>query len=806
MFDESCISSVTSGIQPGGRALRQLKIWKLAYILKKPPVNFQLESAIREDAGELLGDLRLLLRAWSRLFDNLISDMADDSSLVSIRTLAESLHETLHRHWPCQLENHNHIGTLGECIGAGLQLEPRWIMNGNRDASFFFLLLTGSKYHQECKVHLSQASKQSICSIAYDDWHDYCLYLALDDHDRLWAYPEGVLKSQLQIEGDVGDEFMLLSLEDLFKCLEPTYAAKRVIDLIVARSLLLLLDGPWMAHYISLQNISVFCKMENGSPRPRFDKIFISTRFENGAGCRWQSLPKLLPHPFPEIEALGILMAEIELADDLNGIYECMNPEIKSARKLKLAEILLKECEKRMGLAEGVLQSIRFCIETKSLEKYRRNYSVDHNNDCYIQDHKGFIESYYDGIIRPLEKDLVEGAFWSWDEVSWRASRQLDDSEISKIIPVKVLPSTQCTCLRWQSLCSHSSRYVCISIDISIMGLLTQPRSASADQWFKMLEDTHTNLNRDRMDELSEDEIEGLVKIAILDTGVDLSHEAFKKFVENGQLDPGYDFVNRGEPMTDLEGHGTHCCHLVLKTAPYAKVYPLRVFRSSKREDATPELVKEALVYAIETLDVDIISMSFSFEEDEPAIKEALYYARPKSLRPVLMFAAASNNRALRTKPIGYPARVIDRVICVNSSTAQDEKSSFSPQGQPGWANISVIGENVHGAWLLNLLDENGPWKRMSGTSCSTPIVAGVAALILDFAKKDTPELNKFVTWNKRKAELWETSGMRIVLKRCMTEERSNGMYNFLKPWKLLNEPEQFIAARIEEALTSMYG
>lgn len=80
MFDESCISSVTSGIQPGGRALRQLKIWKLAYILKKPPVNFQLESAIREDAGELLGDLRLLLRAWSRLFDNLISDMADDSS------------------------------------------------------------------------------------------------------------------------------------------------------------------------------------------------------------------------------------------------------------------------------------------------------------------------------------------------------------------------------------------------------------------------------------------------------------------------------------------------------------------------------------------------------------------------------------------------------------------------------------------------------------------------------------------------------------------------------------------------------
>ncbi|KAJ0127293.1 hypothetical protein HZ326_29599, partial [Fusarium oxysporum f. sp. albedinis] len=347
--------------------------------------------------------------------------------------------------------------------------------------------------------------------------------------------------------------------------------------------------------------------------------------------------------------------------------------------------------------------------------------------------------------------------------------------------------------------------------------------SISTDQWFEKLRDVHTNLNRDRMDELTEDEVEELVKVAVLDTGVDTTHEAFKKFEENGQLDAGYDFVDCGQPMTDLDGHGTHCCDLVFKTAPYARVYPLRVFRSNKREAITPTLIKDvhksieysslgmeykliitsqAIYYAIEKLEVDIISMSFAFEEEELSIKHALYNAKKKSLEPVLMFAAASNNRALQGVPIGYPARVNDRVICVNSSTVQDEKSSFSPHGILGWPNLSVIGENVLAAWPTS---RSGPWKRMSGTSCATPIVAGVAALLLDFSKKDLPELKSQHGWNARKAELWETLGMRSVLKRCLTDGNQGRIYNFLKPWKLLTEPEQTIAVRIEEALKSKH-
>ncbi|KAF9775978.1 hypothetical protein IL306_005886 [Fusarium sp. DS 682] len=323
-------------------------------------------------------------------------------------------------------------------------------------------------------------------------------------------------------------------------------------------------------------------------------------------------------------------------------------------------------------------------------------------------------------------------------------------------------------------------------------------RSVTTDDWFKKLEDVHTNLNRDRMDELQPDEVDELIKVAVLDTGADLNHEAFEKFRDNGQLDEGFNFVESGKPMVDLDGHGTHCCDLIFKTAPYARVYPLRVFRSNSREDTTPELIKDAIHYATETLDVDIISMSFSFEEEEPEIKEALYNAKRKSNKPFLMFAAASNNRALRREPIGYPARANDRVICVNSSTVQDEKSSFSPTGGNGRANLSVVGENVLAAWPASTKE---PWKRMSGTSCATPIVAGVAALILDFSQKDLPVFQSSHRWDVEKKGLWETVGMRSVLKRCLTDCKDNGTYNFLKPWKLLSQEEDTIVPLIREAL-----
>lgn len=193
--------------------------------------------------------------------------------------------------------------------------------------------------------------------------------------------------------------------------------------------------------------------------------------------------------------------------------------------------------------------------------------------------------------------------------------------------------------------------------------------------------------------------------------------------------------------------------------------------------------------------------MSFAFEDEEPEIKEALNNTSNR----VLMFAAASNNRALRREPIGYPARVSDRVICVNSSTINDERSNFSPKGIPGHLNFSVVGENVKAAWALN--KNNGETMRsMNGTSMATPIMAGIAAMLLDFSKKDWGSLGNMRDWNKHKTELWETVGMKSVFKRCMIDNvKMDGSYNFLKPWLLLAKEPEAIAHKITDALQSKY-
>ena len=198
--------------------------------------------------------------------------------------------------------------------------------------------------------------------------------------------------------------------------------------------------------------------------------------------------------------------------------------------------------------------------------------------------------------------------------------------------------------------------------------------------------------------------------------------------------------------------------------------------------------------------------MSFAFLEEIENIQTAIKNA---SFKNVLMFAAASNNRHNKENPIGYPARVWDHVICVNSTDGRDNKSAFSPKGEAGRDNFSVVGERVEAAWPMAGI-QNGNQKekeqqrQQNGTSCATPIAAGIAALILEYTIQIESQMGLEITNVKR---IRGCRGMSRVMWECMTHKKTDHHYNELKPWFLL-KPEhdrEKISSKIRDALHNSY-
>jgi thermitase len=205
------------------------------------------------------------------------------------------------------------------------------------------------------------------------------------------------------------------------------------------------------------------------------------------------------------------------------------------------------------------------------------------------------------------------------------------------------------------------------------------------------------------------------VKIAVIDSGIDLNHPAFRRsLVSASQMRDYVDGDNIPNDVTN--GHGTAVAAIALQVAPGATILPLRVIGADGTGDA--DKLAQAINYAVSS-GANVINISLSVNGFSEPVKRAIQ-AAGNSKVPV--FLSAGNFNA----GLNFPASIANTrlsVVSVGSLDANGIKSSFSNYG----ANLEL---SAPGQGIVTAFPNNRSVVA-SGTSMATAVASGTVALAL---------------------------------------------------------------------------
>ncbi|KLU93141.1 hypothetical protein MAPG_12079 [Magnaporthiopsis poae ATCC 64411] len=318
-------------------------------------------------------------------------------------------------------------------------------------------------------------------------------------------------------------------------------------------------------------------------------------------------------------------------------------------------------------------------------------------------------------------------------------------------------------------------------------------------EWFKDLAGINTKFDQQRIGRFKR------VKIAILDTGIDMTNDIFNNPTARERIKQREDFLREDPARTDAHdkcGHGSHCAGLLRRVAPAAGIYIARVAKDFDTE-IDPQVVTKAIKRACspkneDGWDVDIITISFGFSIESDPIAEALHLAFSYNK---VIFAAASNNGS--REMIAFPARFCG-VICVNSASADGRASPFNPVADfPN--NFAVLGENVRSAWISPQPNaaRHGETKIMSGTSMASPIAAAIFSLLLEVALNPAGDKARCIL-GYYQSKMRKSDAVQTMLKKA-SDNRGEYMVINLRFLKNVDDRLE-VACWIKDALCERYG
>lgn len=210
--------------------------------------------------------------------------------------------------------------------------------------------------------------------------------------------------------------------------------------------------------------------------------------------------------------------------------------------------------------------------------------------------------------------------------------------------------------------------------------------------------------------------------LAIVDTGVQANHPDLA-----GRCLPGRDFVNNDLDASDDEGHGTASAGAAAATGNNGTgmagvtwgslILPVKVLSASG--SGSYSAIANGISYSADQ-GAQVINLSLGGTMSSSTLQNAVNYAWNKGS---LLIAAAGNNGTSQTV---YPAACTN-VVAVSALNPSNVITSWSSFGS--FVDLCAPGENI--GTLQPDFFPGGGYVIVSGTSFSSPIVAGVACLAL---------------------------------------------------------------------------
>jgi hypothetical protein len=228
------------------------------------------------------------------------------------------------------------------------------------------------------------------------------------------------------------------------------------------------------------------------------------------------------------------------------------------------------------------------------------------------------------------------------------------------------------------------------------------------------------------------------IKVAVIDSGVDLNHPDLA-----ARLVPGWDFVSGDSTPEDGCGHGTAVAGVIgavsdngigiASAGNGARIMPVRVLEPVIDENGDEQCVTSisklvnAMNWAVAN-GAKVLNLSLGGSSGTTALHDAVRSAVNSGA--VVVVAAGNSGGSTPEFPAAYP-----EAISVGSTSTSNTISAFSNRG----ADLVAPGESIMTTAWDPTDSHPSPYGSFQGTSFSAPIVAAVAARMLAVTQARTP-------------------------------------------------------------------